>query len=275
MPTKLLIGFENELEDSAAVLTASNEFGTQTVDKLLVADLTDVLVMASLTPNIIVDFGAAQDIGAIFWGNTNITDQATLRVRAATSEANLTANPGYDGTVLNAWPAASGVDIRKHGLYVNPFEFFSADKSFRWWRFDWSDPTNLSTSLSIGRLVMVKPFFPSVNAAFGLNFSSEDLSLKTLTVDGQPSINRRSRLRRLEFSLELLTDAEAFDTIYPAELLVGTSQDILICARPDETDDYWLNVIWGTLQELTPMAVKPMQSTGLRWGKRFSLLERR
>lgn len=93
----------------SATITAASAASTMPASNLNLAQPTDVWRSTSLTSQYIVaDLGSAKAVDTIALMFTNLTSAATMRIRGATSQANLTASPGYDSSTINpAWAGAT------------------------------------------------------------------------------------------------------------------------------------------------------------------------
>ena len=272
MSDKLGVLYQNLVDDSTTVLTASHESGDRIDDKLQTVDITDIWRANSLTPNLVLDFASAVTIRCIQLVNTNLTNAATWRIRGATSQANLTSAPGYDSGDISAWPAASGAQIRNN---INPFHFINGGSQFRWWRIDISDAANTDGVIDAGRLVMGNAFQPEINAAFGLRLGAKDLARSGRTRGGQPDFDKIGILRYLEFALPQLTFAEAHDSILDMDLLNGITSDVLVFPLPLRFTEQWhVNVIWGTMVNLAPIELLSSPGSKMRFNKRIRVEER-
>lgn len=272
MSANIGILYENLSDASTVTLAASHESGDRTAAKLQNIDVTNIWRANSLSPYLTVNFGSAKLINAIAVINTNFTNGATWRIRAATSEANLTASPGFDSGNVSAWPAASGTQIRNN---VNPFYFINGGAQFQWWRIDFADSGNTDLVLDAGRLVMGNAFQPKYNADFGLRLGIRDLATSTRTRGGQPDFDKIGKLRTIEFALSLLSTSEAVNSVFDMQALNGISTDVLVFPLPlEDTENFHANVIWGPMRELTPIETRAMPARRMRWLTRISVEER-
>jgi len=233
-----------------ATLTASHETGSLVRGNLLTAGLTEIWRPNAVTGvYLVIDLGAAYAVAIIALINTNLTSAATWQIRGATSEANLTAAPGYDSGSVTAWPAGAGVAIRG---YVDPVHIPSAAQSYRWWRIDLTDAANPDGYLQAGRLVMTKAVEPARNFDRGRGVYIVDPSVIRRTRGGQGAARSETIRRGLEFGLSGLSKAEALGSLFDLEWLAGSTREIAVCLEPDDPDYHHLHFIWGRLVALEP-----------------------
>jgi hypothetical protein len=143
----------------AAVVTASDAVGT-----LPVSNLKRYMPFDRWRTNLTVeeayltiDFGSAKPVRVVWLGYTNASEDATWRVRAATSEANLTADPVYDSGTMSHWPASNLSNWeRTHALLV-----LQGALACRWWRIDVNNVDSDDNYYECGRLYMADPWTPS------------------------------------------------------------------------------------------------------------------
>ena len=199
MARRILIGRRNMADVSGVVLTASGAAGSLVAGNLLTDDVTEVWRVGAVSGvNLVVDLGAAAAIGMAALINTNLTSGATWRIRGATSEANLTASPGYDSGTVSAWPAAASTEIFG---YVNPLSIPAAPQSYRYWRIDLTDASNPAGYLQAGRLVLATVIEPGRNFRRGRQVGWSDPSVKKRTRGGQLVPRREEKLRYLDFEV--------------------------------------------------------------------------
>src|SRR5690349_8106081 len=95
------------LDSDAATLSG----GSWAMDLSLLQDMQPTRTVQSTDATtgstiIIVHAAAAMAWSGLALGATNLSSAATIRIRAAASEAALTAGPGYDSTAVSAWPTS-------------------------------------------------------------------------------------------------------------------------------------------------------------------------
>ena len=147
-------------------LTTGNELTNMPASNLLRDQPWDIWRTSDLANmSLIVDLGSVKGIGLVWLGFTNSSSTGQFRVRGATSEANLTASPGYDSGLLDIWEYT---DMEERG-----FESFHATlilpsiQNFQWWRVDVTDNANVDGYFQAGRLIISEIWTPSRGIQFG------------------------------------------------------------------------------------------------------------
>ncbi len=268
MARHILLGKRNLTDLSAAAFTASHESGGLVVENLQTVDVTERWRAGAVSSvSLETDLGAAYDVGLLALINSNITSAATGRVRGATSQANLTAAPGYDsGAGISLWPADTSTAIRG---YVNIVHIPSTVQSYRWWRWDLDDAGNGDGYLTAGRSVIQEVVEPDRNFARGAMHGHRDPSVARRSRGGQPTWRTETKSRIRSFELPALTAAEA-DALDDIDALHGRTLDRAICLQPDDTDRMYRHFMWGPVTELAPFEdVRHQRSV-----RRFSQEER-
>lgn len=195
-----------------------------------------------------VDLGAAYAINALFAGYHNGTTDCTLRWRGATSQANLTASPGYDSTAESAWAAGSrpaGYDGEK----LSSFKWLTTAQTYRWWRLDIADAGNPDGYFDLGCLIVDAAFQPERNYEFGAGFGHDDPSPLRVGQGGQtwPQAVPSSGVRR--FRVPNLTEDEAFGTIFELGRKRGRKKSVLVVPKPEATTHLHRQMIYGLMVE--------------------------
>lgn len=251
------IVFATPLE--VAALTAGDEADEMPAAELLTMQPTDKWRAALANAFVVVDLGSATVVRLVALLATNATAAATWRIRAATSEANLTAAPGYDSTAI-AFPIAGTLDAaliaarRVHGVKW----LGAAGQNFRWWRVDLIDAGNPDGYLEAGRLYLAAGFQPATNYQFGAGLEPVDNTEHRETMGGNTVPGGGSepkRVLRLPLVFAALADYRA---LMDLARLRGHRRDVLVVLDPDapafEGVLYCLARAWG-----------PVPNTHHRW----------
>jgi hypothetical protein len=231
----------------AATVTAENEVATLPATNLQTMQPSETWRTSDATDTFIVaDLGAALAVDIVALLKTNLTAAATWRVRGATSEANLTAAPGYDSTAVGFWPE-SGLA----GQAVSGFLYLDPAQSFRWWRIDLSDAANPDGYLEAGRLYIDAAWRPARNLSFNWQLGWIDDGEPRHARGGQIHPEVVPRRRRLRFSLDYLTEAEAA-TAYDLDRRRGRSADVLVLRDPAHATQLHRQSVYGLMTVLEP-----------------------
>lgn len=198
--------------------------------------------------HIVADLGAAQEVNQVWLGYTNATSAATWRVRGATSEANLTASPGYDSGSADIWPV-SGLDDWDT---VNGLRWLSTAQTYRWWRIDIADAANPDGYFDIGRLYIAKAW-QAGGIQFGWSLGWLDDSEIERARGGQMHPVERPRRRELSFTLHGKSEAQMYGDAFAIQRLRGRSRDVLVVRDPMQTTWLQHQTLYGLMTELRPI----------------------
>lgn len=230
----------------AATVTASDEVGTLPVSNLkryMPFDRwrTNASV---ITPYLTIDFGAATPVRIIWLGYTNATSSATWRIRAATTEANLTADPVYDSGILSHWPS---YDLsswnRTHALLV-----LQGALAYQWWRIDINNVGG--PYYESGRFYMSDPWTPTRGMDFGSSIGMVDSSPKVRSLGGVGYVKRRGVWREATFRFSSLSFNEVIHYAEPIERIRRSSRDVLAIMKTDEPSVYMDRTLYGYFKEM-------------------------
>lgn len=183
---------------------------------------------------IVIDAGTARAWDCLYLGRTNLSASATIRIRAATSEANLTAAPGFDSGAISAWPV-TGRPTDRGLVWFDVFKQISPGGSFRWWQIDIDDDTNADDYVEIGRLVFGPLWQPTYQHAPGVNRTFDPSDVRIKTPYGHTLTDRRLRPRVWSVPFPVMTRADAEDMAEEIMRLIGTAGDLVVCLEPEAT----------------------------------------
>lgn len=204
----------------------------------------------------VVEFTAAVACTTFWAFATNLSASATIRIRAATSEANLTAAPGLDvwsGTT-SAWPATGRPT--DYGLTRwSVFKKWTNTTAYVWWRVDFSDGSNSDGYIEIGRAFLAPiAFQPTIGMSYGWTNQYNPADIQNRTPFGHILTQARQRPRSFSITFEWLSEAEMWGGINTLQRLRGMAGDVGICLDPDATTYLHQRTMQGVFAEPIPMA---------------------
>lgn len=243
------------LDSDAATLSG----GDWAMDLALLQDIQPTRTVQSTDATtgstiIIIEATSAMAWSGLALGATNFSSSATIRIRAATSEANLTASPGYDSTAISAWPSSGKPTDAGLDSY-DIFKTFAPGGSFVWWRIDIADTGNADGFIEIGRLYIAEAWEPDYPFT-GLAIGHAALDLKNKTETGFTNTEKRGSVRYLDLKLDVVSAADAEDFLYEFRRRLGTAGDLFVCLDPEETTRLHRKMMMATAEEMpdTPHA---------------------
>jgi len=238
--SNLVIGYA-DWSDEATIDSSSAETSGFPVENLQSTQPTDYWESQTTTPFVVLDRGNAQDFNVIALLYTNVQSGDTWQVRAADTEANLTASPGYDsGSVTFRVPGDDDTWDRHHG-----FLFLSTTQAYRWIRIALALGTG--ADLEAGRLIIGDFYQPSVNDSYGRRFGVSDPSTTSRTDGGGLISDERSRFLNATVTLDFQSEADVYGSLFEIRRLRGTSKDILLVLDPDEDTYLMQQMIYGRI----------------------------
>lgn len=251
------------LLSDAATLSGSTSPAGLPVTNLQLMSISNV--WRALDPEnayVVIDLGSAKEINLVALLGHNGSSRGTARVRAAATEADLTADPAYDSGLLPVRSHQSGydaawaltVDDEEYGaLDTNNFLLWlGADtETFRFWRID-IDDTEIDY-FDAGRLYVSKAWQPVTNMDYGLAEGFIDPSRDARTAGGKLAPVERPKYRWTEFRLSFATAAEMYDYAFEIDRKRGRTRDILFINDPDTADRLQKRTIYGTMKTLQPI----------------------
>jgi len=225
----------------AAVTADSSAAGTEPA--ALADDMIGVVHRGTGTPTawVEVDLGSSRavDFAAFLATEGAATGQ---RVRAADTQADLTAAPTFDSGVVDfAAGAQAGAFGRVHSWWET-----SPAQSFRWWRFDIN---GLTEPFAAGRLVLGRRTAFARNFSFGGGPGVRDLGRMEMSTHGALDRRRGAQARLLAIAWEALTRAEVETTLMPMLESLGRTELLLVVTDPAPHDRRARRMFFGFIAE--------------------------
>jgi len=242
----------HSLSDSAA-LTAGNETSGLPATNLQTKHPSEKTRTSGLsTIYYVVDLSVATEVDLFALLYHNGTNAGTLRVRGATSEANLTAAPSYDSGTFSLH-MQTGIDdwtFFHTWLYLGD----AAAETLQWWRFDVADGANPDGYFQAGRLIIAKAYESTRGIRLDWNMGIVDPSPRKRAIGGQVYPLIRNPYRMLDFTFDFLEKTEAFEQFLERQRVRGTSKDIMAIVNADDSDEKQWLTIYGLFNELQPLS---------------------
>lgn len=189
----------------------------------------------------IADMGSPVSISLGALLGTNLTAAATVRWRASDLDPNVTANLLFDSGVVNAGVKAG------YGASYKTWNAVAA----RYWRVDPADAT-VSDNLRIGRIFAGPHWSHAKSLLFGWGMTPLDDSAVEESAGGQAYPDPLPKRRQIDFALDYLTEAEAYDNPFAMARAAGAVKDVLVIPR--ETGAFISEQsVWGLLKNQRPV----------------------
>ena len=189
---------------------------------------------------------------------TNLTPAATLRLRASDADPTAVA-----GDLLDTGTIAAGVKVG-YGAAYKSFTQATA----RYWRLDLADAT-VPDNLQIGRVFLGPKWQPAYSQNWGWAVTPLDPSWIDESFGGQEYADQRPQRRQVQFTLDWLTKAEAFDNALTLARANGIVRDVL--AIHDVTETYLSEqAVWGRMTALEPILNRHLNV----WAQKYTIRER-
>lgn len=238
-----------ELSDDGIIATTSNEQVGFLVTMLQNIQPTKIWRTKTLTDIYLeIDLGSVQDFSMVALLYTNATSAATWQIRTANTQAELTAAPDYDSTLITFWPTTGLEDWDR----VSGFHFPSTQTN-RWVRIDIVDAANPDGYFQSGRLYVANMWQPTVNMSYGGGVGFDDDSGHNNASGGPTIITTNSKRRILNFELGFLSETEMYNNAFSIDLRRGSSKDILVIPDPSNNDQLQNQSVYGLMKNLQPI----------------------
>lgn len=227
-----------------ASMPASNLLRTQPKDRWRSTDLNSLYI--------VVDLLTAQAINLIALLFHNAATDATWQIRGATSEANLTAAPGYNSGAIAMWDAGWPADQDPlHSLLW----LGDSPETYRYWRIDITDLNNADSYFEAGRLYIDSAWqLPALrNIELGWDVRFIDPATKSRSKGGQLYAETAQRWREITASINWQSEDVMYDNLFELQRRYGVSKDILVVRDPDATTHLLRQTVYGVMTQLPPV----------------------
>lgn len=215
-----------------------------------------------------MDFGVVKTIGVIALVVHNLSVLAKVRIQA--DDAADFATPTYNSGWISVWPSGQipqdllaweednfwlgTLSANARAGYQSPFIHVpSASQTYRYWRVEVDDTTNTDGYVQIGRLFMAAAWTPTINYAYGAALGYKDPTLVERSLSGAEYFDVQSKAREFSFTLEGLTNTEAYDIVLQLQRVAGISGEILQIPDQADTTRIPARAYVGRLVDLQPI----------------------
>jgi len=255
-----------EVIDGATLFASTEDVGTP-VSNLLLNQPRDVWKTTNDSIEYVeVDFGSAKEFDQVYLGFTNLTLSTIARIRAADTQGNLTAAPGYDSNDFPAFPQPSSLP-RSHIFFPlnNP-------ETYRWVRIEFRDPSNPDGFITAGRIIIGKSFQPgdNININVPLTFGALDRSPSITRRDGGTEIDKRPKINSFRGSIETKgpvssgDEDEFMDNLDEIMRNQAGSDPILFVIEPNNATHRQKRLFYGIVESTLPL-IKLATSSAKRY----------
>jgi hypothetical protein len=215
-----------------------------------------------------IAFESAKSIELIALIAHNFSGEAVVRI-TANSTNNFT-SPAFDSGWLPVWPYGflpqdlleweddnfwlGTISEEAVAGYKTPFShILSSSVSYQYWQIEISDPDNLDGYVHLGRVFIGPVFVPTINMSWGAGLVVEDATTFETSLAGEEFFDSRERYRIHTFSLDGLTEDEAYQNVLDMQRLLGTSGELFVNGDPDDISNSPRRAFLGRMQSVSPV----------------------
>lgn len=212
-----------------------------------------------------IDLGAARPIGVLALVVHNISVNGQVRVIGDDASDFLT--PLYDSGWVSVWPWGAvpqdlleweddnfwygTLSAQARAGYQSPFiHKLPSVQNLRYWKVQISDAGNSDGYVQIGRLFMARGWTPSVNYAYGASLGYQDPTPVDMSLSGAEYFDMRSKYRVMNFTMQYITDTEAYSYALELQRLAGVSGEVLVIPDPDTASTQPMRSFVGRLRQI-------------------------
>lgn len=205
-----------------------------------------------------VDFGSAVTCDYIAMGRVRAPADATVTVKAATSQGGL-ASPTWSSGSMSVWPS-SGKPGDRGLIFYDVLKALAAGSAYRWWRIEIDGQNSGDGYLELGRLYMGPKWQPAYNFSYGWRNSREPLDLRIEAKSGHTLTGARKKPRLWDLPINTVAKDDAEDAIYEFRRNFGTHGDFFLCLDPDATTRLHRKMMMATFSAI-PEDAQPYHNT--------------
>lgn len=186
-----------------------------------------------------LDLGSATAIGCVGLINTNLTESASIRVKAAAT----TFVGGEPGTLL--YDSGS----KSPNGYGDFMLLLASAITARYWSITISDGSSSHTYMSLGRIFM-GPVWSSAGESWGSSLATETESKIQTALDGAEFFEARRQRRVWRGSFDWMNNPKATE-LFSLQRQVGIGREVLLIDSANPLDR-WRNFL-GRMRTLSPI----------------------
>lgn len=230
-----------------ATITAATEVPTLPVAN--VQNVQPKKVYRSLSTSVSLSIGLAAPLDCTHLAivGANLDDSAWVRLRGAAAPIDISGAPVVDTDWINPWPLGAKPDAPDWPSWMQVLNWENEDP-LQYWQLDIVDGGGGLSYIDIGRLIIGKPWRPSMNFDFGgtpIAFDPRDAVAETDY--GSTFTDRRTlsppRLFDLQFSA--LSERDVLRGLFEIQRLAGLAGDVICCLDPADAENHHLMSMQG------------------------------
>lgn len=231
-----MIILSSKIIDNLVSLTASEEVATFEVENIQDPLGSSRWRSTGLTPNIVMQFDSTLAVDGFGGVYINAQSGDEWRWRFATSQANLTASPLYDSTMIDVWAGSPSAAYISSWEYAHGFGTFSSVNAL-WARVDFDFTGNTDGYVQLGGLYPDARFAPAFGPHnVGINEAGRARGVYQVNyADGAIERGGGSHKRPAAFQLIGLTDAEYYNGLEPKLSYACTRRPFLVVVDENES----------------------------------------
>lgn len=216
----------------------------------------------------IIALPSAKSIDVVALVAHNLSADANIRISANGTSS--FAPPAFDSGWIPMWPDGflpseqleweddnfwlGTLSEEAVAGYRTPFSYFLAStQSYQYWQVEIDDTANPDGYISIGRVFLGLAFVPTINMSYGVGLQVNDATTYETSLTGEEFYDSRQRYRIYQFSLDWLTESEAYQNVLDMQRLMGTSGEIFVNGDPDDLSNKPRRSFLGRLQNISPV----------------------
>lgn len=220
-----------------SVISSSSSVSNMTANNLLKARPKLFWRSSGATAYVEGNLGDARSLDTLVMGCTNSRAGATadtFRLRLATTQANLTASPGFDSATLNPggvrmWP--TGSDLSPYLLPHRVWTF--AEQTYQWFRIDFDFSTNIFGYVQIARIIIGKRIEPTVSVQSGWEIGGNEDVIESISMGNEETSRIVGVKRSHTVVWHNLSESER-ESIYTLLLERGSAKDLVVAIEDSE-----------------------------------------
>lgn len=247
MAENIIFAHDNRADD--ATFTLGSWYAALPLNNLKTFDTLEVARSSSASAantKFLCDFGYSCPLSLIALIGDNLTDAATVRLRAG---------PNADGSSPILDVTLNATDFGDFRSLVGRVIYYAtAAGEFIYARYilvEVTDTSNPDGYVQFSRFVGAPGFQPELNMAYGARTQFIDDTRITHTINRTQFADIEPKARRIEAEFQLLDEEEALSSVYEMQRLRGISEPFLTIFDPTMTgDDGARLVVYGTLVDL-------------------------
>lgn len=259
----ITIGYPNRID--AATLSGGSWETTLPQSNIKDRRLSKLARTTSAGVTFTIDLGSAKSVGIFAIAAHNFSETSTVKLEGDDSSSFASVN--YDSGAISPYPSGAipqelleweddnfwlgTISEEAIAGYRAPFILVIPTKPvLRYWRVTITDSSNPDGYTQMGRVFIGDAWTAEYNYSFGASLKFSDPTVVMESLGGEEYFDVRKNPREHEFTLQFLSETEAYARVIDMQRYAGVSGEVLVVPNSDDTSNGFRRNFLGRMVDL-------------------------